>query len=113
MTRLRGVIERDGSISIPGICLDTALFGLTPKRRWIPKTRKSSTGEVGTACLGKDKIDMDSSYELQISSEARRKGLARILMRRLERIGAERKMQKAMLTCLKGRSVSIRLCGDS
>lgn len=56
---------------------------------------------------------MDSSYELQISSEARRKGLARILMRRLERIGAERKMQKAMLTCLKGRSVSIRLCGDS
>jgi ribosomal protein S18 acetylase RimI-like enzyme len=52
---------------------------------------------------------MGSSYELQISSEARRKGLARILMRRLEQIGAERKMQKAMLTCLKGGSVSIRL----
>jgi len=44
----------------------------------------------------------DDSYELQLDSSIRRLGLAKILMDELERIGKYRKLDKVMLTCLKG-----------
>ena len=44
----------------------------------------------------------DDSYELQLDPSIRRLGLAKVLMDELERIGKSRKLDKVMLTCLKG-----------
>ncbi|KAF8735475.1 hypothetical protein AX14_001974 [Amanita brunnescens Koide BX004] len=42
------------------------------------------------------------SYELQVSSTARRRGLGKMLMQQLWKIGSSWKMEKIMLTVLKG-----------
>lgn len=43
------------------------------------------------------------SYELQLKEELRGKGMAKVLMDEMERIGRERGMSKCMLTCLTGK----------
>lgn len=42
------------------------------------------------------------SYELQVSSTVRRRGLGKMLMQQLWKIGSSWKMEKIMLTVLKG-----------
>ena len=49
----------------------------------------------------------DDSYELQLDPSIRRLGLAKVLINELERIGKSRKLDKVMLTCLKGIHLSL------
>ena len=44
----------------------------------------------------------DKSYEMQLKGELRGKGMGKVLMDEMERIGRERGMSKCMLTCLSG-----------
>jgi GNAT superfamily N-acetyltransferase len=48
------------------------------------------------------RADFENSYELQLDPSVRKMGLAKVLMDEMESIGRKRKMDKAMLTCLKG-----------
>jgi hypothetical protein len=50
------------------------------------------------------RADFENSYELQLDPSVRKMGLAKVLMDEMESIGRKRKMDKAMLTCLKGMS---------
>jgi hypothetical protein len=56
-------------------------------------------------------MKLTGSYELQLDPSVRRMGLANLLMDEMESIGRRRKLDKSMLTCLKGKSTHSQVPG--
>ncbi|KAF8350004.1 acyl-CoA N-acyltransferase [Amanita rubescens] len=69
--------------------------------------------ETDLVAYGMFRFEVDESsdvlycYELQVSSSARRNGLGKMMMQQLWKIGSSWKMEKLMLTVLKGNTTAV------